>query len=85
MIQLLATDGMLHGWKDVAVIVVVVVVGSLMQELQCFLPMLFLPSRMIPPSSSSRAATISNKFRSSTHFLPISSKNNKESRVVCCQ
>jgi hypothetical protein len=81
MIQLLATDGMLHGWKDVAV----VVVGSLMQELQCFLPMLFLLSRMIPPSSSSRAATISNKFRSSTHFLPISSKNNKESRVVCCQ
>jgi hypothetical protein len=82
MIQLLATEGMLHGWKDVAVIVVV---GSLMQELQCFLPMLFLPSRMIPPSSSSRGAAISNKFRSSNHFLPISSKNNKESRVVCCQ
>jgi len=81
MIQLLATDGMLHGWKDVAVIVVV---GSLMQELQCFLPILFSPSRTIPPSSS-RAAAISNKFRSSTHFLPISSKNNKESRVVCCQ
>jgi len=83
MIQLLATDGMLHGWKDVAVIVVVV--GSLMQELQCFLPILFLLSRMSPPPSSSRAAAISNKFRSSTHFLPISSKNNKESRVVCCQ